>query len=34
MTETGKNKSLYESDNSGGFHLTVEVSINSSVRDR
>ena len=34
MTETGKNKSLYESDNSGGFHLTVEVSINSSDRDR
>ena len=34
MTETGKNKSLYESDNSAGFHLTVEVSINSSDRDR
>ena len=34
MTETDKNKSLCESDNSGGFHLTVEVSINSSDRAR
>ena len=34
MTETDKNKSLYESDNSGGFNLTVEVSINSLDRDR
>ena len=34
MTETDKKKSLYESDNSGGFHLTVEVGINSSDRDR
>ena len=34
MTETDKNKSLYESDNRGGFNLTVEVSINSSDRDR